>query len=103
MIKKEIMKNSGLINEELDDSQKEKVKKAILTYISLFPASDGFSSEQIKAKIGVKYPSEDIEDVISDMIIDGLLKGKTYSFFLTDKGKSKVEIKKTNSQKRSAK
>ena len=94
-LKKEIIKRSGLLTEEMADEDKEKVRKAVLAFISMFPSSDGFSFEEVKAKIGGKFPSEDFEDVIADMILDGLLKGTSYSFFITDKGRSQVEIKQT--------
>lgn len=92
MIKKEILKNSGL-NEEMADLEREKLKKAILTFVSMFPG-DGFSFEEVRSKIGKEFPSEDFEEVIADMILDGFLRGTSYSFFLTDKGRSQVEIKK---------
>lgn len=92
MIKNEILKNSGL-NEEILDEDREKVKKSVLTFLSMFPGA-GFSFEEVRSKIGEEFSSEDFEDVIADMILDGLLRGTSYSFFLTDKGRSQVEIKK---------
>lgn len=92
MIKNEILKNSGL-NEEMANEDREEVKKAVLTFLSMFPGT-GFSFEEVRSKIGREFSSEDFEEVIADMILDGLLRGTSYSFFLTDKGRSQVEIKK---------
>ena len=97
MIKNEILKNSGL-NEEMANEDREEVKKAVLTFLSMFPGT-GFSFEEVRSKIGREFSSEDFEEVIADMILDGLLRGTSYSFFLTDKGRSQVKSTKTNIKK----
>ena len=98
MIKNEILKNSGL-NEEMANEDREEVKKAVLMFLSMFPGT-GFSFEEVRSKIGREFSSEDFEEVIADMILDGLLRGTSYSFFLTDKGRSQVEIKKPEKRKK---
>lgn len=99
MIKQEILKNSGL-NEEISEENQQKVKQAILAFTSMFSENETFSAEQVKSKIGANFPTEDIHNVIADMIIDGYLRGTSNSFSITDKGRSQVEIKKPEKRKK---